>query len=127
MSGDNEVGRRSATSSLAGGVSAGDPCADAQGPGDAGIVDPQLRHAGPNGFDVNRIATDEAFDPGLNLRLGPQITEIRKTLDEPLCQADFNHTTTVAAWLRQRSAALPAPIKDDTSFERLPSLGRRLF
>jgi hypothetical protein len=38
LSGDNEVGR-SATSSLAGGVSAGDPCADAQGPGDAGTTD----------------------------------------------------------------------------------------
>ena len=38
LSGDNEVGR-SATSSLAGGVSAGDPGADAQGPGDAGTTD----------------------------------------------------------------------------------------
>ncbi|MCP9861042.1 hypothetical protein KBZ34_18670, partial [Cyanobium sp. Cruz-8H5] len=38
VSGDNEVGR-SATSSLAGGVSAGDPGADAQGPGDAGTTD----------------------------------------------------------------------------------------
>ena len=36
---DNEVGRRSATSSLAGWVSAGDPGADAQGPGDAGTAD----------------------------------------------------------------------------------------
>jgi hypothetical protein len=25
------------------------------------MVDPQLRHAGPNGFDVTRIAADEAF------------------------------------------------------------------
>jgi hypothetical protein len=39
-------------------------------------------------------------------------------LDEPLCLADFNHTPTVAAWLRQRKAALLAPFKDDTSFER---------
>ena len=38
VSGDNEVGR-SATSALAGGVSAGDPGADAQGPGDAGTTD----------------------------------------------------------------------------------------
>jgi len=38
VSADNEVGR-SATSSLAGGVSAGDPGADAQGPGDAGTTD----------------------------------------------------------------------------------------
>jgi hypothetical protein len=38
LSADNEVGR-SATSSLAGGVSAGDPGADAQGPGDAGTTD----------------------------------------------------------------------------------------
>ena len=38
LSGDNEVGR-SATSSLAGGVSAGDPGADAQGPGVAGTTD----------------------------------------------------------------------------------------
>ena len=38
MSGDNEVGR-SATSSLAGGVSVGDPGAEAQGPGDAGTTD----------------------------------------------------------------------------------------
>jgi hypothetical protein len=39
-------------------------------------------------------------------------------LDEPLCLADFNHTPTVAAWLRQRKAALLAPFKDDTSFEQ---------
>jgi len=38
VSGDNEVGR-SATSSLAGWVSAGVPGADAQGPGDAGTTD----------------------------------------------------------------------------------------
>jgi hypothetical protein len=38
LSGDNEVGR-SATSSLAGWVSAGVPGADAQGPGDAGTTD----------------------------------------------------------------------------------------
>jgi hypothetical protein len=38
LSGDNEVGR-SATSSLAGWVSGGDPGADAQGPGDAGTTD----------------------------------------------------------------------------------------
>ncbi|MCP9883270.1 hypothetical protein KBY65_12440, partial [Cyanobium sp. Alchichica 3B3-8F6] len=38
LSADNEVGR-SATSSLAGGVSAGEPGADAQGPGDAGTTD----------------------------------------------------------------------------------------
>ena len=38
VSADNEVGR-SATSSLAGGVSAGEPGADAQGPGDAGTTD----------------------------------------------------------------------------------------
>jgi hypothetical protein len=38
LSADNEVGR-SATSSLAGWVSAGHPGADAQGPGDAGTTD----------------------------------------------------------------------------------------
>ena len=38
LSADNEVDR-SATSSLAGGVSAGEPGADAQGPGDAGTTD----------------------------------------------------------------------------------------
>jgi hypothetical protein len=38
LSGDNEVDR-SATSSLAGWVSGGDPGADAQGPGDAGTTD----------------------------------------------------------------------------------------
>jgi hypothetical protein len=38
-------------------------------------------------------------------------------LDEPLCLADFNHTPTVAAWLRPRNAALLAPVKDDTSLE----------
>jgi hypothetical protein len=38
VSADNEVGR-SATSSLAGWVSAGHPGADAQGPGDAGTTD----------------------------------------------------------------------------------------
>ena len=38
VSADNEVDR-SATSSLAGGVSAGEPGADAQGPGDAGTTD----------------------------------------------------------------------------------------
>jgi len=84
------------------------------------VVDPQLRHAGPNGLDVTRIAADEALDPGLNLRPGPQITETRKPSDEPLCLADFNHKPTVAGWLRQRNAALLAPFKDDTSFERCP-------
>ncbi|MFN4865456.1 MAG: hypothetical protein ACK5GZ_03930 [Cyanobium sp.] len=80
----------------------------------------QFRHAGPNGLDVTRVAADEAFDPDLNLRPGLEITQTRKPLDEPLCLADFNHTPTVAAWLRQRKAALLAPFKDDTSFERCP-------
>ncbi len=83
---------------------------------------PQLetfnRPCGPNGFDVTRIAADEALDPGQNLRLGSQITEARKPSDEPLCLADFNHPLTVAPWLRPRNAGLLAPIKDETSFER---------
>jgi hypothetical protein len=82
------------------------------------MVDPQLLHACPNGFDVTRIAADEAHDPGQKLRPGSQITETCKPSDEPLCLADFNLPPTVAAWLRPRNEALPAPAKDDTSFER---------
>lgn len=50
-----------------------------------------------------------------------QITGTRKPSDEPLCLADFNHPKTVASWLRLRYAALLAPVKDDTSFERVSS------
>ena len=88
------------------------------------VVDPQLRHAGPNGLDVTRIAADEAFDPGQNLRPASQITQTLKLSDEPLCLEDFNHQPTVASWLRSRNAALQVPIKHDTSYERLPSPGR---
>ena len=34
------------------------------------VVDPQLRHARRNGLDGTKIATDEALDPGQNLRPG---------------------------------------------------------
>jgi len=71
----------------------------------------------PNGLDVTRIASDEALDPGENLRPGSQITEIRKPSDEALCLADFNDPPTVASWLRTRNAALLAPIKGNTAFE----------
>jgi hypothetical protein len=82
------------------------------------LVDPQLRHAGPNRLDVTRIGADEMLDPGLNPRSGFQITETLKLSGEPLCLADFNHPPTVASKLWPRNAALLAPIKDDTSFER---------
>jgi hypothetical protein len=65
-----------------------------------------------------RIAADEALDLGQNLHPGPQITETRKPTDEPLCLAGFNHVLTVASWLRSRNAAMPPPIKGNTSFER---------
>jgi hypothetical protein len=32
--------------------------------------------------------------------------------------AGFNHVLTVASWLRSRNAAMPPPIKGNTSFER---------
>ena len=82
------------------------------------VVDPLLRYTGPNGLDVTRIAADEALDPGQNLRPGSQITEIRKPSDEALCLADFNHPPTVVSRLRQRNAALLAPIKGNTAIER---------
>jgi hypothetical protein len=81
------------------------------------VVDPQLRHAGPNGLDVTRIAADEALDPGQNLRPAFQITQTCKPSDEPRCLAALNHPTTVAFWLRPDNAVLPAPIKEVTSFE----------
>lgn len=77
-----------------------------------------IRNSDTNGLDVTRIASDEALDPGQNLRPGSQITEIRKPSDEALCLADFNHPPTVASWLRTRNAALLAPIKGNTAFER---------
>ena len=88
-------------------------------------VDPQLRNARPDGFGVARIAADEAFDPGQDLRPASQVAKTLKPTDEPLCLADLNHAPTVAPWLRQRNAALLAPIKGNTAFERLPSPGRQ--
>jgi hypothetical protein len=64
----------------------------------------------PNGFEVTRIATDEAFDPGLKLHPGSQITQTYTPLYEPFCLADFNRKPTVPAWLRQSKAALLAPL-----------------
>ena len=46
-------------------------------------VDRQPRHASTNGFDVTKIAAYEAFNPGLHLSLGPQITQILKPMDDP--------------------------------------------
>ena len=89
------------------------------------VVDPQLRHARPNGLDVTWIATDEALDPGLNLRPASQITETVKPSGEPLCLADFNRTPTVARWLRLRDAALLAPFRAHRSLRTLPLSGRR--
>ena len=79
---------------------------------------PQLRHAGPNGLDVARIAADKALDSGQNLRPGSQITETRKPSDEPLCLADFDYPPTIAFWLRPLNPGLRALIMDDNPFER---------
>jgi hypothetical protein len=49
-----------------------------------------------------------------------QITTTLIPVGEELCLADFNYASPVAAWLRQRNAALLAPIKDDTPFELAP-------
>jgi len=84
------------------------------------VVDPHLRRACPNGLYVTRISADEALDTDQKLRPGSQITKTSKPSDEPLCLAVFNHPPTVAPRLRSRNAALPAPIKDNTSFERCP-------
>lgn len=64
------------------------------------MVDPQLRHACPYRPDITRIAANEALNPGLNLRLGPQITKTPKPSSELLCTADFKHLNSVAPWLR---------------------------
>ena len=50
-----------------------------------------------------------------------QVAKTLKPTYEPLCLADLNHAPTVAPWLRQRNAALLAPIKGNTAFERCAS------
>ena len=71
------------------------------------------------------MTADEALDPGQNLRPGSQITETRKPSDKLLCLVDFNHLPVVVSWLRSCNAAWLGPIKDNTSFERWPSPGRK--
>jgi hypothetical protein len=52
------------------------------------IVDPQLRDSCPNGPNIAWIAADEAFNPGLNERLGPEVPKAPEPTCKLLCTAN---------------------------------------
>jgi hypothetical protein len=63
------------------------------------IVDRQFCDPSPNRPDIARIAADEALNPCLNQRLGPEIPKIPEPAGELLCTAGYNNSDTVASWL----------------------------
>jgi hypothetical protein len=65
-----------------------------------------------------KITDLNAIHPGLITRSVSQISKTLKVLGEQLPLAECKYSPPVAWWLRQRDAALLAPIKDATSFER---------
>jgi hypothetical protein len=52
------------------------------------IVDPQLRDSCPNGPNIAWIAADDAFNPGLNERLSPEVPKASEPTCELLCTAN---------------------------------------
>jgi len=52
------------------------------------IVDPQLRNSRPNGPTIAWIAADDAFNPGLNERLSPEIPKAFEPARKLLCAAN---------------------------------------
>jgi hypothetical protein len=52
------------------------------------IVDPQFRDSYPNGPNIDWIAADDAFNPGLNARLSPEVPKASKPTRELLCTAN---------------------------------------
>jgi hypothetical protein len=52
------------------------------------IVDPQLRDSCPNGPNIAWIAADEAFNPGLNKRLSPEVPKAPEPTRKLLCTAN---------------------------------------
>jgi hypothetical protein len=52
------------------------------------IVDPQLRISGPNGPNIAWIAADDAFNPGLNERLSPEVPKASEPTRKLLSTAD---------------------------------------
>ena len=52
------------------------------------MVDPQLRNSGPNGPNITWIAADDAFNPGLNERLGPEVPKASEPTRKLLCTAN---------------------------------------
>lgn len=63
------------------------------------VIDPQLRYAFANGFDIAGVAGGEPFDPCLDARPGLKIAQAVEPLHEQLGFADFNQAATVAVWL----------------------------
>ena len=80
----------------------------------------------PAGLKSPGLPKGEVSNPGMSHGSSHQITATLVQVGEELCLAEFNHASPVAAWPRPRNAALLAPIKDDTSFERASSPARRI-
>jgi hypothetical protein len=52
------------------------------------IVDPQLRDSCPNGPNIAWVAADDAFNPGLNESLGPEVPKASEPTRKLLCTAN---------------------------------------
>jgi hypothetical protein len=59
-----------------------------------------LRDTCPDGPNIAWIAADDAFNPGLNQRLSPEVPKAPEPTRKLFCAANRNHADSVAPWLR---------------------------
>jgi hypothetical protein len=64
------------------------------------VIDPQLRDAFSDWFDISRIARRKSFDPDQDPRSCTDVSKAVEPLDENICFANLNHGEIVAKRLR---------------------------
>ena len=89
-------------------------------------IDPQLRYSSTYGAYIAWIAANEALNPGLDDRLGPQIPKAPELTRKLIDITECSHLAGVSPWLRQSKGYDAVLYAVPRFFERLPSPGCRI-
>jgi hypothetical protein len=87
-------------------------------------IDPQLRYSSTYGAYIAWIAANEALNPGLDDRLGPQIPKAPEPTRKLIGTTECSHLPSVAPWLRQGKGYDAVLYAVPRSFERSSSPAR---